>query len=116
MKTPEWLKPGILGAAAGAVAVAVLGFTWGGWVTGGTAKAMASDRARLEVVDALVPFCIARSEQDPDATTRLSEIAAARSYQRADLLMKAGWATPPGADTADRDLAKACAERLSASS
>ncbi len=29
------------GAAAGAIATVVIGFNWGGWVTGGTAKEMA---------------------------------------------------------------------------
>lgn len=38
MNTPGWLKPGIYGAVIGAVIVGVVGFTWGGWVTGGTAN------------------------------------------------------------------------------
>ena len=38
MNSPEWLKPGIYGALIGAVFVGVVGFTWGGWVTGGTAN------------------------------------------------------------------------------
>jgi hypothetical protein len=28
MQTPEWLKPGLYGAACGAVALAVIGFSW----------------------------------------------------------------------------------------
>ncbi len=43
MRTPEWLKPGLYGAACGAVALAVIGFSWGGWVTGGMARTMAAD-------------------------------------------------------------------------
>jgi hypothetical protein len=43
MHPPEWLKPGLYGAACGAVALAVIGFSWGGWVTGGTARTMAAD-------------------------------------------------------------------------
>ena len=42
MQTPEWLKPGLYGAACGAAALAVIGFSWGGWVTGGTARTMAA--------------------------------------------------------------------------
>jgi hypothetical protein len=30
MQIPEWLKPGLYGAACGAVALAVIGFSWGG--------------------------------------------------------------------------------------
>jgi dienelactone hydrolase len=65
MNTPEWLKPGIYGAAVGAVALAIVGFSWGGWVTGGTAEKLASDQAKLEVVAALVPICLEQSSQDP---------------------------------------------------
>jgi hypothetical protein len=53
MNTPKWLKPALQGAALGAIALAITGFTWGGWVTGGTAKEMAADQAKLEVLAAL---------------------------------------------------------------
>ena len=65
MKIPEWLKPALYGAAAGAVALAIVGFSWGGWVTGGTAKQMAANQARCEDVAALVPICVEQSKQDP---------------------------------------------------
>lgn len=114
MNAPPWLKPGLYGAGAGAVALAIAGFTWGGWVTGGTAEAMASDRARLEVVSALVPFCVANSQADPDLSRITAELEGASSYKRPDILIQAGWATMPGADEADRDVAKACAVTLAA--
>lgn len=116
MQAPEWLKPGLMGGGVGAVALAIVGFTWGGWVTGGTAEAMAADRARVEVVGALVPFCVARSQADPQVTRILAEIEEASSYKRADMLMEAGWATMPGSTEANRDLAKACAVTLVAGS
>ena len=83
MAAPAWLKPGLVGAGAGAVALTIAGFSWGGWVTGGTAEAMASDRARLEVVGALVPFCVALSQADPQQTRITAELAEAASYKRA---------------------------------
>ena len=45
MTSPEWLKPGLYGAAVGGIALAIVGFAWGGWVTGAAAKelAMAKD-------------------------------------------------------------------------
>ena len=45
MTFPEWTKPGIYGALVGAVAVSILGFSWGGWTTAGGAKEMADDFA-----------------------------------------------------------------------
>jgi dienelactone hydrolase len=114
MNIPEWLKPGLYGAAVGAVALAIVGFSWGGWVTGGTAEKMASEHARLEVVAALVPICIDQSSQDPQVVATLTQLKDASSYQRSDMLMEAGWATMPGSNDPNRDVARACMEKLAA--
>jgi hypothetical protein len=114
MNIPEWFKPGLKGAAVGAAALAIVGFTWGGWVTGGTAKEMASDQAKLEVVAALVPICIQQSSQDPQVVETLAQLKETKSYQRNDMLMKAGWATMPGSSDPDRNVAKACMKVLAA--
>ena len=114
MNTPEWLKPGLTGAAAGAIALAIIGFSWGGWVTGATAQKMASDTARQEVVAALVPICLEQSRQDPQVTQTLAELEAANTYKRSDMLMTAGWATMPGSSDPNRDVARACMEKLAA--
>ncbi len=114
MNSPEWLKPGLYGAAVGAVALAIVGFSWGGWVTGGTAEKMASEHARLEVVAALVPICIDQSGQDPQVVATLAQLKDASSYQRSDMLMEAGWATMPGSSDPNRDVARACMEKLAA--
>ena len=63
MQTPEWLKPGLYGAACGAVALAVIGFSWGGWITGGTARTMAADQSKAEVVTALSLICVDQSKR-----------------------------------------------------
>lgn len=114
MKTPEWLKPALYGAAGGAIAVAIVGFSWGGWVTGGTAEKMASTQARLEVVAALVPICIEQSKQDPQSADTLAQLKDTNSYQRSARLMEAGWATMPGSSDPNRDVARACTEQLAA--
>jgi len=114
MKNPEWLKPGAYGAAIGAVAVAIVGFSWGGWVTGGTANKMAEEMARNEVVAALVPICLEQSKLDPRVEVTLAELKEASSYQRSDMLMKTGWATMPGSADPNRSVARACMENLAA--
>lgn len=114
MTTPEWLKPGLYGAVAGAAALAIIGFSWGGWVTGSAAEQMASSQARHEVVAALVPICLEQSKQDPQAIETLAELKDARSYQRNEMLMKAGWATMPGTSSPNREVARACMEKLAA--
>jgi hypothetical protein len=114
MNTPEWLKPALYGAVAGAIAVAVVGFSWGGWMTGGSADKMAADTARHEVVAALVPICIQQSNQDPQAAQTLALLKDTSRYQRDELLMKAGWATMPGSEDPNRAVASACMEQLAA--
>jgi hypothetical protein len=116
MTAPEWLKPGLFGAAAGAVALAIVGFSWGGWVTGGAAESMASDRAKVEVVAAMVPFCVARSRADPAFSATFAELKDAQTYHRRDILMEAGWATMPGSTEPDRYLATACLDALAVDS
>ncbi len=114
MNTPEWLKPALWGAVGGAAALAIVGFSWGGWVTGAAADEMASDHARAEVVAALVPICLEQSRQDPRLAQQLTALEDAKSYKRRDLVMDSGWATMPGAEEADRAVANACMERLAA--
>jgi len=113
MNIPEWVKPGLQGAAVGAAAIAIVGFSWGGWVTDGTAKQMASDQARLEVVAALVPICIEQSKLDPQVAATLALLKEASSYKRSDMLMEAGWATMPGSSDPNSAVARACIEKLS---
>lgn len=110
----ETLKHGAVGVVAGAIALAIVGFSWGGWVTSETAQRMASDHARLEVVSALVPICIQQSKQDPQAAKTIAELKSAKSYQRTNLLMSAGWATMPGSSDPNRAVADACVDRLAA--
>ena len=114
MNTPESLKPALYGAVVGAIALAIAGFSWAGWVTGGAAEKMASEQARLEVVAALVPICIEKSSQDPQVIETLAQLKEASSYKRSDMLMKAGWATMPGSSDPNRQVASACMETLAA--
>jgi hypothetical protein len=114
MNIPEWTKPALLGAAAGAIALTIAGFSWGGWVTGATANEMASDKARQEVVAALVPICLEQSKQDPGNASTLAELQETSRYQRTEMVMNTGWATMPGSSDANRDVAKACMEKLAA--
>ena len=84
-----WMKPAIWGAIGGAIAAMLIGFIWGGWVTGGTAGQMAATSAESAIVQAFTPLCVARAEQaQPDQLALLKET---RSYQRDDFVVKAGW-------------------------
>ena len=42
----------------------IVGFSWGGWVTGGTARQTAETMARDAVVTRLAPICVTQSGRD----------------------------------------------------
>ena len=107
MQPPEWLKPGLYGAACGAVALAIVGFSWGGWVTGGTAKQMAADQSRTDTVAALSLICEDQARRDPQVVERVAALKSASTWSRGDLVMKNGWATMPGTTEGNRQVANA---------
>jgi hypothetical protein len=93
----------------------VIGFSWGGWMTGGTADRLAGDRADLAVVAALTPICVEKFLQNSDAKANLAALKKISSnWEQGDYLQKGGWATQPGAGAAPSDyhLARACAAKL----
>ena len=112
MNIPEWLRPGIYGVAIGAILVGVVGFSWGGWVTSKTADDRAQALSRDNVVSAMVPVCLDIARKDPERMAKLETIESAASYKKRDALIATGWATAPGGETPDRDVAQACLSAL----
>ena len=100
------------GAAAGAAATLVIGFYWGGWVTGGTAKEMAQKSATTAVVTALAPICVDKFQRSAEFTANLTELKKTTSRQQGSFISKGGWATMPGGDSANSAVADACATML----
>ena len=101
------------GAAAGALATAVIGFSWGGWVTGGTSKELVQRSVSSALVSALSPICVDKFQHSAEATANLAEFKKVNSWQQASFIEKGGWATMPGGETANEAVAQACATMLS---
>ena len=114
MKIPVETKPALWGMAGGAVAAAIVGFTWGGWVTGGRAETDATQRANAAVVAALAPVCVERFQRAPEVATNLTALKKVDSWARGDFVEKGGWTTAPGAKPSDQmsAIATACARLL----
>ena len=112
MKLPENTNAYVWGAVIGAVALAVVGFGWGGWVTGGTATKTAATAASDAKVAALAPICADRFRAQGDSAAKIAELAKASSWDRGNVVEKSGFATMPGSKTTDSDVARACAEIL----
>jgi hypothetical protein len=101
------------GIAIGSVASMVIGFSWGGWMTGGSAVKLAGEQANTAVVAALTPICVEKFLQNNDAKANLAVLQTISSnWEQGDYLQKGGWATRPGASSSDYQLARACAEKL----
>ena len=81
------IKPLLLGMAIGAIVLAIIGFVWGGWVSGGTAQKMAEEMAEDAVVDRLAQICVAQFNLDPAKDQKLKELKETTSYQRGDYLV-----------------------------
>lgn len=93
---------------AAVILTMIVGFNWGGWVTGGTAKVMAQDA----VVQRLTPICVGQFNQDLEKEQKLGELKKTSFYERDDYVKAQGWATMPGEAKPDNKVADACAKLL----
>jgi len=108
----ESLKRLLQGVAIGAVATMIVGFSWGGWTLGGTARHMADTQASSAVVAALAPICVAQFQSAADAPARLAELKKISSWQQDAFIEKGGWDKMPGGKSVDSGVARACANML----
>ncbi|MBI3455049.1 MAG: hypothetical protein HY002_04595 [Candidatus Rokubacteria bacterium] len=97
---------------ASVVLTMIIGFSWGGWVTGGTARTMAEAMAQDAVVKRLAPICVVQSGRDPAKAQKLIALKEESTWQRAEYVGKQGWATMPGEQEPDSKVAQACATLL----
>lgn len=111
MKIPVETKPAIWGAIVGAFAATVIGFAWGGWVTGARADADATQRATAAVVAALAPVCVERFQRATDVAGNLAALKNTSSWMQGEFVQKGGWALTPGSKPYDQlsAVANACA-------
>ncbi|NKB29210.1 MAG: hypothetical protein GKR99_17305 [Rhodobacteraceae bacterium] len=113
MQMPETTKPVLMGAVAGAIALAIVGFSWGGWVTAGSAMEMSESDSSAAVASALTPYCVQNAMDDPKSVEIIAELKEASRFKRRGIVEDSGWATPLGAEKPDRALAEACQAELS---
>lgn len=113
MSIAQKTEPFLWGAAAGAAALAIIGFTVGGWMTGGTAQERIRVSAQQAMVASLTPICVAQFRKDPKAKASLAALKETDSWKQGGYVSEAGWAKMPGSnDTPDRDLSQACADTI----
>jgi nucleoid-associated protein YgaU len=110
----ESLKRLLQGMAVGAVVTMIVGFNWGGWMLGGTAKQVADTQANSAVMAALAPICVAQFQSAADAPSQLALLKKVSTWEQGSFIEKGGWDKMPGSKSADNGVARACANMLDA--
>jgi hypothetical protein len=107
-------KTMLVWSCLGSVVVAlVVGFTWGGWVTGGTAREMAGEAGSTSRYELASVICVEKFLAAPDAQAQLTELKAIdSSYRQRQFIEAGGWATMPSKDKPARQTAELCAKVL----
>ena len=98
-------KYGVWGLIFGAAVAMIVGFGWGGWLTGGTAKGK-TDEALLASRAAI---CVAQFMRAPNHDQELKAFKEIDSWKRSELIIKGGWDKMPGQGEAIGAVAQACA-------
>ena len=109
----EKIKPVLWGAVGGAIALAVIGFNWGGWVTSGTAEVMAKESAVTAVAERLGAICVAQFNRDTAKSQKLIEMKDKDTWEKGRYIDQQSWAIMPGDEKPESGVAEACAKQLS---
>lgn len=86
----------------------VIGFTWGGWITNGTAQEM-TQQARRNVA---ASFCVNRFLADANAASQYADFMKTSDWQRDEFIHNGGWAKMPPLDRPIAGIADLCADKL----
>ena len=107
-ETAGKVKFGVWGLIIGAVIVMIIGFWWGGWMTGGTAQKM-TDEA---VLASQAAICVAQFMKQANYEEKLKELEKVESWKRSEFIEKGGWDKMPGQAKAGSQVSQACAKGL----
>jgi hypothetical protein len=99
--------------AASVIATIVVGFAWGGWVTGGSAEEMAQTAAEDARHQLVASVCVDRFMAAGNARAQLVELKGlSSSYRQGEFIEDGDWAMVPGTGEASDAAAELCAEQL----
>jgi hypothetical protein len=82
------LKQLLQGAALGAFATPGIGFSWGGFMLGITAKTLADSMASSAVVAAVAPICVDQFQHSADAANNLTALKKTSTWEQATALSR----------------------------
>ncbi|WP_353641460.1 hypothetical protein [Mesorhizobium sp. WSM2239] len=90
----------------------IIGFTAGGWTTGGNAALMAERAARDARAELVAAACVQKFAADADAAAKFAALKEASSWERDDFIEEGGWALLTGMEKTVPGALDACADQL----
>ena len=108
----KYAQPFLLGALAGALLLAWIGFQLVGWKAPGDAERQAKRQTDAAVASALAKICSVQFNSAANLPERLAELQKTERWSRSTVLTKAGFATMPGEKEPANGVAEACANLL----
>lgn len=96
-------------------ATIIVGFAWGGWMTGSAATEMAKKAANDANTNLAAAVCLVQFKSDPAHAVQLASLNKIERWDRATFITKGGWATLPGMKEPVTGAADLCAQQLTAS-
>lgn len=109
----EKIKLGLWSGVGGAIVAIYIGFNFGGWMTNGSAEAMAKENAVNAVAERLGAICVAQFERDTGKSLKLGEMKDKDVWEKGRYIEKQNWAIMPGDDKPMSGVADACAKQIS---
>jgi len=100
------------GVVVGALATVIIGFGWGGWTLGSTAREATVKDTTAALVAVLAPMCVEKFRGAPEAVQNLAELKRISYWQQDAYIQKGGWATFAGLSSPLLAIAQACAQIL----
>lgn len=99
-------------AGGAAVLTMAIGFTLGGWVTGGTAQDMANRAAVSAHAELAAAICVDNFARMDTARAQHGELAELSALRQRQFVEGADWAMLPGGTSLDRQAATLCASQI----
>jgi hypothetical protein len=102
-----------MGAVAGGIVFAIVGFSWGGWVTGGSAAERAEEAAAQGRTDLAAAICVESFLADENAREHLAALKdETSSFRQRDIIEEGGWAMMPNRDETARATVTLCTRMI----
>ena len=89
-----------------------LGFTWGGWVTAGTAANQAQQATDTALAHLAATVCVTQFKDSPNAAIQLASLKKMYPWEASAFIAKHSWVKLPGIDEPIPGAADLCAKQL----